>query len=114
MGPRRGHPPPQRRQVAADNRSDASPVQTEEEVLRDAQAEMVGAFIDIEHPGIPGCRVVNSPAEFGPGPQPPYRHAPELGAHAEEVALEAGLTWEDIAKAEDAGVISWKGRMPKP
>jgi crotonobetainyl-CoA:carnitine CoA-transferase CaiB-like acyl-CoA transferase len=83
-----------------------APVQTEEEVLRDAQAQAVGAFVDIEHPNIPGCRVVNSPIEFGPGPHPPYRHAPELGAHTEEVALEAGMTWEDLAKLKDAGVIS--------
>jgi crotonobetainyl-CoA:carnitine CoA-transferase CaiB-like acyl-CoA transferase len=83
-----------------------APVQTEEEVLRDAQAEALGAFVDIEHPNIPGCRVVNSPIEFGPGPHPPYRHAPELGAHTEEVALEAGMTWEDIAKLKEAGVIS--------
>jgi len=42
--------------------------------------------------------------EFAGGHQP-YHHAPELGAHTEEVALEAGLTWEDIAKLKDAGVI---------
>ena len=56
------------------------------------QAEAVGAFVDIEHPNIPGCRVVNSPVEFGSDPHPAYRHAPELGAHTEEVALEAGLS----------------------
>jgi crotonobetainyl-CoA:carnitine CoA-transferase CaiB-like acyl-CoA transferase len=82
-----------------------APVQTEEEVLRDRQAEAVGAFVDIEHPNIAGCRVVNSPIEFGTAPHPAYRHAPELGAHTEEVALEAGLTWEEIAKLKDAGVI---------
>ena len=82
-----------------------APVQTEEEVLRDRQAEAVGAFVDIEHPSIPECRVVNSPIDFGADPHPAYRHAPELGAHTEEVALEAGLTWEDIAKLRDAGVI---------
>ncbi len=82
-----------------------APVQTESEVMHDAQAEAVGAFVDIEHPAIPGCRVVNSPVSFGTGPHQAYRHAPELGAHTEEVALEAGLTWEQIAKLKDGGVI---------
>jgi len=81
-----------------------APVQTEAEVMLDRQAEAVGAFVDIEHPNIPGCRVVNSPVEFGVGPHPAYRHAPELGAHTEEVALEAGLSWEEIAKLKDAGI----------
>ncbi len=82
-----------------------APVQTEAEVMNDAQAEAVGAFVDIEHPNIPGCRVINSPVDFGSEPHPPYRHAPELGAHTEEVALEAGLSWEEIASLKDAGVI---------
>jgi crotonobetainyl-CoA:carnitine CoA-transferase CaiB-like acyl-CoA transferase len=81
-----------------------APVQSEDEVMRDAQAEAVGAFVDIEHPNIPGCRVINSPVEFGEGHQP-YRHAPELGAHTEEVALEAGITWEEIAKLKESGVV---------
>lgn len=81
-----------------------APVQTEDEVMHDAQAEAVGAFVPIEHPNIPNCRVVNNPVTFAGGHQP-YHHAPELGAHTEEVALEAGLTWEDIAKLKDAGVI---------
>ena len=82
-----------------------APVQTEAEVMNDPQAEAVGAFVDIEHPNIPGCRVINSPIDFGSDPHPPYRHAPELGAHTEEVALEAGLTWEEIGKLKDAGII---------
>jgi crotonobetainyl-CoA:carnitine CoA-transferase CaiB-like acyl-CoA transferase len=82
-----------------------APVQTEQEVLRDQQAEAVGAFVAIEHPSIPGCRVVNSPVDFGPAPHPPYRHAPELGAHTEEVALEAGVTWEEIARLKESGVL---------
>lgn len=82
-----------------------APVQTEDEVMRDVQAQAVGAFVNIEHPNIPGCRVINSPVEFGADGHQPYRHAPELGAHTEEVALEVGMTWEEIAKLKDGGVI---------
>jgi crotonobetainyl-CoA:carnitine CoA-transferase CaiB-like acyl-CoA transferase len=82
-----------------------APVQTEAEVMHDSQAEAVGAFVDIAHPNIPRCRVVNSPVDFGSGAHQPYRHAPELGAHTEEVALEAGLTWEEIGKLKDTGIV---------
>jgi crotonobetainyl-CoA:carnitine CoA-transferase CaiB-like acyl-CoA transferase len=82
-----------------------APVQTGEEVLRDPQAEAIGAFVEIDHPNIPRCRVINSPIEFGDGPPANYSHAPELGHHTEEVALEVGLTWEEIAKLKESGVV---------
>lgn len=82
-----------------------APVQSGAEVLHDPQAEAIGAFAAIEHPNIPGCRVVNSPIEFGDADAPSYSHAPELGHHTEEVALEIGLSWEEIAKLKDSGVI---------
>ncbi len=82
-----------------------APVQTGPEVLQDAQAHAVGAFVEVEHPAIPGCRLVNSPVEFGAGPSRPYTAAPELGGHTEEVALEVGLSWEEIGKLKASGVI---------
>lgn len=82
-----------------------APVQTEPEVLQDPQALALGAFVAVDHPTIPGCRVVNSPIEFGDAPRGPYAPAPELGHHTEEVALEAGLSWDEIAKLKESGVI---------
>jgi len=61
-------------------------------VLDDPQAHAIGAFAPVEHPQIPGCRVVNSPIEFGGVEPRAHRGAPELGQHTEEVALEAGLS----------------------
>jgi formyl-CoA transferase len=31
--------------------------------------------------------------------------APELGQHTEEVLLEAGYGWDDIARLKDAGAL---------
>jgi crotonobetainyl-CoA:carnitine CoA-transferase CaiB-like acyl-CoA transferase len=48
---------------------------------------------------------VNSPVEFGGADPRAHRAAPELGQHTEEVALEAGLTWEEIGRLKDSGAL---------
>ncbi len=82
-----------------------APVRTDAEVLDDPQAEAIGAFAAVDHPNIPGCRVVNSPIEFGDADRPAHRAAPELGQHTEEVALEMGLSWEEIARLKASGTL---------
>jgi crotonobetainyl-CoA:carnitine CoA-transferase CaiB-like acyl-CoA transferase len=82
-----------------------APVRTDAEVLDDPQAHAIGAFAEVDHPQIPGCRVVNSPIEFGENERRPYRGAPELGQHTEEVALEAGLSWDEIARLKESGAL---------
>ncbi len=82
-----------------------APVRTDAEVLVDPQAEAIGAFAAVDHPNIPGCRVVNSPVEFGGVDPVPHRAAPELGQHTEEVALEMGLTWDQIATLKASGTL---------
>ena len=82
-----------------------APVNTDAEVLDDPQAHAIGAFAAVDHPHVPGSRVVNSPIEFGDVEPKPHRVAPELGQHTEEVALEVGLSWEDIGRLKDSGAI---------
>jgi crotonobetainyl-CoA:carnitine CoA-transferase CaiB-like acyl-CoA transferase len=82
-----------------------APVQTDAEVLRDPQAHAIGAFVPIAPHEIPDARVVASPVEFGDEPRGAYQAAPELGQHTEEVALEIGLSWDDIARMRAAGAI---------
>ena len=48
---------------------------------------------------------MNSPVEFGDAPSQPHRAAPELGQHTEEVALEIGLTWDEIARLKASGTL---------
>ncbi|HYB89757.1 MAG TPA: CoA transferase [Candidatus Binataceae bacterium] len=82
-----------------------APMRTDAEVLADPQAQEIGAFAPVDHPRIPGCRVVDSPVKFADVPQGPHRPAPELGQHTEEVALEVGLTWDDIARLKESGAL---------
>jgi crotonobetainyl-CoA:carnitine CoA-transferase CaiB-like acyl-CoA transferase len=82
-----------------------APVRTDAEVLEDPQAEAIGAFATVDHPNIRGCRVVNSPIEFSGTDRQPHRAAPELGQHTEEIALQLGLSWEEIAHLKASGAI---------
>jgi crotonobetainyl-CoA:carnitine CoA-transferase CaiB-like acyl-CoA transferase len=80
-------------------------VRTDAEVLDDPQAEAIGAFAAVDHPNIPGCRIVNSPVEFSDIPSQPHRAAPELGQHTEEVALEMGLSWDEIGRLKASAAL---------
>jgi crotonobetainyl-CoA:carnitine CoA-transferase CaiB-like acyl-CoA transferase len=82
-----------------------APVQSVEDVLADPQTEAIGAFAPVDHPNIPGCRVMRSPVEFGAAQSSPYAAAPELGQHTEEVARELGLEWEEIARLKELGAL---------
>jgi crotonobetainyl-CoA:carnitine CoA-transferase CaiB-like acyl-CoA transferase len=82
-----------------------APVQTDAEVLRDPQAEAIGAYAPVDHPHLKNVRLVNSPVEFGDDQRPNHRVAPELGQHTEEVALEIGYTWEEIARMKESGTL---------
>jgi len=52
-----------------------------------------------------GDTVVASAVRFSETPARTGEVAPELGAHTEEVLLEHGFTWDDIAGLRDAGAI---------
>jgi len=80
-------------------------VQTVEEVSHDAQAEAIGAFADTALPDGRPLRIVKSPVAFGATPSAVAGPAPELGQHTEEVLLEAGFGWEDIARLKDSGAL---------
>jgi len=80
-------------------------VQSVEELTADPQAEAIGAFAGVELPDGRRLRIVRSPVDFEATPAGPRGGAPELGQHTEEVLLEAGYTWETIARLKDAGVL---------
>src|SRR5438034_419707 len=80
-------------------------VQTVEEVSHDAQAEAIGAFAQTALPDGRPLRIVKSPVAFGVTPAAVAGPAPELGQHTEEVLLEAGFGWEDIARLKDSGAL---------
>jgi crotonobetainyl-CoA:carnitine CoA-transferase CaiB-like acyl-CoA transferase len=80
-------------------------VQSIEEVTGDLQAEAIGAFAQTALPDGRPLRIVKSPVAFIDTPAGVRGPAPELGQHTEEVLLEAGFTWDDIARLKDAGVL---------
>jgi crotonobetainyl-CoA:carnitine CoA-transferase CaiB-like acyl-CoA transferase len=49
--------------------------------------------------------VVGTPVRFSATPARVSATAPELGQHTEEVLLEAGYSWDDIARLRDGGAI---------
>lgn len=49
--------------------------------------------------------VVGTPVRFSATPASASGIAPELGQHTEEVLVELGYTWDDIAKLRDQGAI---------
>jgi len=55
--------------------------------------------------GADGGPLVASPVRFSETPARTGEVAPELGQHTEEVLLEAGWTWDDIAALQAAGAI---------
>jgi len=83
----------------------ASGNQTIAEIIKDEQAITNNFYTDIEHPVAGKARLLNSPIQFSETPARIRWAAPPLGAHTEEVLLEAGYSWEDLEKLKEEGVI---------
>ena len=81
------------------------PVQTVLEASQDPQALALEMYQKIPHRSGQQISLVKTPVEFSATP-PAIRHgAPELGEHTEEVLLELGYGWDDIAKLRENGVL---------
>ncbi len=80
-------------------------VQSVEEVIDDPQAAAITAFAETSLPDGRPLRIVKSPVGFASTPAAVQGPAPELGQHTEEVLLEAGYGWDDIARLKDAGAL---------
>jgi crotonobetainyl-CoA:carnitine CoA-transferase CaiB-like acyl-CoA transferase len=81
------------------------PVQSVAEVMHDPQARAIDAFATVPHRSGDEIKVLCSPVEFGATPATVRHAAPELGEHTEEVLLECGYTWDDIAGLKAKGAI---------
>jgi len=79
--------------------------QTASEILEDEQAIVNNFYTDIEHPVTGKARLLNSPVQFSDTPARIKSVAPTVGAHTEEVLLELGYTWEEMAELKEQGVI---------
>ena len=81
------------------------PVQGIAEVVQDPQARALGAFASVPHRRGEPIEVLRSPVEFGATPASIRRPGPELGEHTEEVLLEHGYDWDDLARLKACGAI---------
>lgn len=84
-----------------------APVRDHAEVAHDPGVRVNGYIESVESPETSGenIDVVRTPVRFSGGnPAGPVR-PPELGEHTEEVLLEAGYSWDDIAALSNDGVI---------
>ena len=80
-------------------------IETPEEVARDPQAEVNNFFADIHIPAVGNGKLVTTPVKFNQYPTSIRMPAPEIGQHTEEILLELGCGWEDIARFKEHGVI---------
>lgn len=81
-----------------------APVQSVAELLEDPQARAAGVFTAVEV-AEGSAEMVANPADFaGTAPGTPTM-APELGQHTEEVLVELGYDWEQIAALQESGAI---------
>lgn len=82
-----------------------APVQHAHDVVADPQARAGGGFVTVPVVGGDPIEGVASPVDFGGTPWEPRATAPEFGQHTEEVLLELGYEWEDIAALMESGAI---------
>jgi formyl-CoA transferase len=74
------------------------------EAVEDPTAQANGVIVEV--PGGDGAvRMVATPVDFYGTPWAPQGPVPELGQHTEEVLLELGYEWEQIAALKEKGAI---------
>ena len=81
-----------------------APVQAMEELLDDPQVVANGYISPVDNDGGPEFSLPSVPVQFDERP-PKLRRGPEHGEHTEQVLLELGYTWDDIAALQRDGVI---------
>jgi crotonobetainyl-CoA:carnitine CoA-transferase CaiB-like acyl-CoA transferase len=79
------------------------PLQTPLELPADPQVQANGYLLDV--PGA-NAKVCANPVQFGGEPPAVTRAAQEAGAQTEDVLLELGCSWDDIARLKETGVVS--------
>lgn len=83
-----------------------SPIFDYFDVLNDQQAMENDYIVTFDHPTAGSVKLVGHPMQFSATPASIKSASPEFGQHTEEVLSElCGLSWEDMAKLRDEGVI---------
>ncbi len=82
-----------------------APVQDYGQLADDAQVAANGYVVDFDHPRDGPIRMVGPAVQLELTPGSIRRPAPEFGEHTEEVLLEAGFTWDEIARLKQDGAV---------
>ena len=82
-----------------------APVQDYAEAVIDPMVLANGYIQKATHPDLGDIDVVGSPIRLSDTPMTISARAPELGEHTEEILLELGYTWEDIASLRESDSI---------
>ncbi len=83
-----------------------APNQSLKEIINDPQAIASGCFVEYDHPTQGRIKQIANPVIMSKTPANVRMPAPEFGQHTEEVLLEYGYSWEDIARLKDEGAIA--------
>ena len=62
-------------------------------------------LVEMEHPTMGRVKAVGFPVKFAQTPARIQGPAPEFGQHTEQVLLDTGYTWEDIARLREQGAL---------
>jgi crotonobetainyl-CoA:carnitine CoA-transferase CaiB-like acyl-CoA transferase len=79
--------------------------QTITETVEHPQTADRNAFTEIYHPTHGRIKLVDTPIKFAEARVTARGPAPELGQHTEEVLLEVGYSWDEIAQLRNSGVL---------
>lgn len=88
-----------------ENKCMYSRVQTPLEVTTDPQALANDFFTQIDRPNGGKITLVTTPVRFFQNPATLRIPAPEVGQHTEEILLDMGYTWDDIAQLKEQKAI---------
>lgn len=79
-------------------------MQTPAEIYEDPQTKANGYLPEVDGGDKGTFQLVANPVQFDQTPLP-LRPSPEMGQHTEDVLLDLGLSWEEMAVLKDAGAI---------
>ncbi len=83
----------------------ATPVQQYKDIMQSEQALENGYITWMDHPEIGRVKVVGTPITMSETPLSTQTPPPELGQHTEDILLESGYTWEEIAQLREKEVV---------
>ncbi len=83
----------------------ATKVTSYKDVLASEQAKMNGYLTTVHHDEAGDVTVAGNPIDMSDTPLAPGTRAPEHGEHTEEVLLELGYDWEEIAAIRESAAV---------